>query len=98
MSKTMTVSEMRKHWAEADTHIHDWMKSLVGVTIVADPEPRPRFGGRPGNGKSMTSLETFEWIISQWNKADVCSPLWSEIWRRIADVAEYIADEKGMTR
>jgi len=91
MSKTMTVSELVNGYKEADQTFL-WLRSLVGVTIVADPEPRPNF-------ERMSFEDVCRWIH---NNASALGDAWSinslHLYSGIRELAEHIADKKGLAR
>lgn len=92
MTRAMTVSDVVERIlcvvgidSLTESEAKELAASLVGVTIVHDPDPRPDFA-------SMTTVELAEWLASN-DPND-----WAGLKRRMVLRAHAIADAKGMGR
>ena len=83
----MTVSELTNHIHEKGWRYFraDGVESLIGTTIIADPEPRPDFA-------SMAPSDLLSWIYQNGKHDET-----RRIFYWLTTVANDIADRQGLT-
>ena len=90
--KQMTVSEVAQHIAENGlAPCRSIANGLVGVTIIADPEPRPDFASMPADKR-------LSWCMDHPAQMIEFASFAKHIDNDITTLANHIADWKGMTR